>query len=55
MRDPVSGKLQVQLWYDQDKSHLIVTVVSAHDLRFRDTATYGPPEAFVCLRLYPFR
>ncbi|XP_045127944.1 protein piccolo-like isoform X5 [Portunus trituberculatus] len=54
MRDPVSGKLQVQLWYDQDKSHLIVTVVSAHDLRFRDTATYGPPEAFVCLRLYPF-
>ncbi|XP_050733942.1 regulating synaptic membrane exocytosis protein 2-like isoform X2 [Eriocheir sinensis] len=54
MRDPVSGKLQVQLWYDQDKSHLIVTVVSAHDLRFRDSATCGPPEAFVCLRLYPF-
>nr|XP_045586214.1 regulating synaptic membrane exocytosis protein 1-like [Procambarus clarkii] len=53
-RDPVSGKLQIQLWYDQDKSHLIVTVVSAHDLRFRDSSTYGPPEAFVCLRLYPF-
>ncbi|KAG7155659.1 Regulating synaptic membrane exocytosis protein 2-like 2 [Homarus americanus] len=50
----VSGKLQIQLWYDQEKSHLIVTVVSAHDLRFRDSSTYGPPEAFVCLRLYPF-
>ncbi|XP_071530366.1 uncharacterized protein Fife isoform X2 [Panulirus ornatus] len=53
-REPVSGKLQVQLWYDQEKSHLIVTVVSAHDLRFRDSSTYGPPEAFVCLRLYPY-
>ncbi|XP_076045731.1 uncharacterized protein LOC143027973 [Oratosquilla oratoria] len=53
-RDPVSGKVQVQLWYDPDKSHLIATVVSAHDLRYRDSVTCCPPEPFVCLRLYPF-
>ena len=53
-RGPVSGKIQIQLWYDSENSHLIATVLSAHDLRLRDLSGYGTcPEAFVCLRLYP--
>ncbi|CAL4141766.1 unnamed protein product, partial [Meganyctiphanes norvegica] len=54
LREPVTGKIQIQMWFDQETSQLIVTVVSAHDLRFRDAQNYAPPEAFVYLRLYPF-
>lgn len=54
-RAPVSGRVQLQVWYNDDKNELVVSVFAADDLAPRDDPIYGShPEAYLQLRLLPF-
>nr|XP_024214691.1 regulating synaptic membrane exocytosis protein 1 isoform X3 [Halyomorpha halys] len=54
-RTPVSGRVQLQVWYNDDKNELVVSVFAADDLAPRDDPLYGAlPEAYLQLRLLPF-
>lgn len=54
-RNQVSGRVQLQVWYNDDKNELVVSVFAADDLAYRDDLVYGSqPEAYLQLRLLPF-
>lgn len=52
----VSGRIQLQVWYHDEKNGLVVSVLAADDLPPRDeTGGFGTlPEAYVQFRLLPF-
>ncbi|KAL1451708.1 hypothetical protein WDU94_006063 [Cyamophila willieti] len=52
----VSGRIQLQVYYNDEKNEIVVSVLAADDLAARDeTCGYGNlPEAYVQLRLLPF-
>lgn len=47
----VTGRVQIQVSYNDDRKELSVAVLVADDLSCRDDGT--PPEAFAQLRLLP--
>ncbi|XP_054286465.1 regulating synaptic membrane exocytosis protein 1-like isoform X1 [Macrosteles quadrilineatus] len=51
----VSGRIQLQVFYNDEKNEIVVSVFAADDLAAREDAGYGTlPEAYVQLRLLPF-
>uniref|UniRef100_A0A8D8LYU8 Protein piccolo n=1 Tax=Cacopsylla melanoneura TaxID=428564 RepID=A0A8D8LYU8_9HEMI len=52
----VSGRIQLQVYYNDEKNEIVVSVLAADDLATRDESCgYGNlPEAYVQLRLLPF-
>ncbi|BET03056.1 Hypothetical protein NTJ_15874 [Nesidiocoris tenuis] len=54
-RPPVSGRVQLQVYYNDENNSLDVSVFAADDLAPRDDPQYGHlPEAYLQLRLLPF-
>ncbi|XP_063222344.1 regulating synaptic membrane exocytosis protein 2 [Bacillus rossius redtenbacheri] len=50
----VSGRVQLQVFYHDEKRELVVSVLAADDLASREDTGYGnQPEAFLKLRLLP--
>lgn len=51
----VSGRVQLQVWYHDERRELVVAVLAGDDLAPRDDSLgYGSlPEAYVKLRLIP--
>lgn len=51
----VSGRLQLQVWYHDERRELVVAVLAGDDLAPRDDSLgYGSlPEAYAKLRLMP--
>jgi hypothetical protein len=50
----VSGRIQLQVFYHDEKQELVVSVLAADDLACREDTGYGTlPEAYVKLRLMP--
>lgn len=50
----VSGRVQIQVWYHDEKNELVVAVLAADDLALREDTGYGNlPEAYAKLRLLP--
>ncbi|XP_068081190.1 regulating synaptic membrane exocytosis protein 2 [Anabrus simplex] len=50
----VSGRVQLQVFYHDEKQELVVSVLAADDLALREDTGYGTqPEAYVKLRLMP--
>jgi hypothetical protein len=50
----VSGRIQLQVFYHDEKQELVVSVLAADDLAPREDTGYGSlPEAYVKLRLMP--
>jgi hypothetical protein len=50
----VSGRIQLQVFYHDEKQELVVSVLAADDLPPREDTGYGTlPEAYVKLRLMP--
>ncbi|CAB0032410.1 unnamed protein product [Trichogramma brassicae] len=48
----VTGRVQIQLWYEADRKELVVSVLAADDLCAREDTGYGTqPEAFAKLDL----
>ncbi|KAG8301678.1 hypothetical protein J6590_047873 [Homalodisca vitripennis] len=51
----VSGRVQLQVFYNDEKNELIVSVFAADDLAHREDTGYGTlPEPYVQLRLIPY-
>ncbi|XP_075225744.1 regulating synaptic membrane exocytosis protein fife [Lycorma delicatula] len=51
----VSGRIQLQVWYHDEKNELVVSVLAADDLAPREDTGFGTlPEAYVQFRLLPF-
>ncbi|KAI5697059.1 hypothetical protein M8J76_016420 [Diaphorina citri] len=52
----VSGRIQLQVYYNDEKNEIVVSVLAADDLAARDeTCGFGTlPQAYVQLRLLPF-
>lgn len=51
----VSGRIQLQVFFHDEKSELVVTVLAADDLAPREDTGYGTlPQAYVQVRLLPF-
>ncbi|KAG8034861.1 hypothetical protein G9C98_007937 [Cotesia typhae] len=48
---PVSGRVQIHVWYEADRKELVVSVLAADELCVRDDGT--PPEAVAKLVLIP--
>lgn len=51
----VSGRVQLQVWYNADRNELVVSLMAADDLALRDEA-YGHgnlPEAYAKVRILP--
>ncbi|XP_014243367.1 regulating synaptic membrane exocytosis protein 1 isoform X2 [Cimex lectularius] len=54
-KSQVSGRVQLQVWFNDDKNELVVSVFAADDLAPREDLQYGTqPEAYLQLRLLPF-
>lgn len=51
----VSGRVQLQVWYHDERKELVVAVLAGDDLASRDDSLgYGSlPEAYAKLRLLP--
>lgn len=50
----VSGRVQLQVFYHDERHELVVSVLAADDLPSREDTGYGAlPEAFLKLRLLP--
>lgn len=51
----VSGRVQVQVWYHDDRNELVVNLMAADDLALRDDSIgYGnQPEAYAKVRILP--
>lgn len=52
----MSGRIQMQAFYHEERNELVVSVFAADDLAPREDTGYGTlPEAYVQLRLLPLR
>lgn len=52
----VSGRVQIQIWYEADRKELVVSVLAADELCAREDTGYGTmPEAYAKLTLIPPR
>lgn len=51
----VSGRVQIQVWYQEDRSELVVNLLAADDLSLRDEQFgFGPlPEAYAKAQMMP--
>lgn len=51
----VSGRVQIQVWYHDDRNELVVNLLAADDLAVRDeTMGFGSlPEAYAKVKLCP--
>nr|XP_018901825.1 PREDICTED: regulating synaptic membrane exocytosis protein 1 isoform X2 [Bemisia tabaci] len=50
----VSGRIQLQVWYHDEKNELVVSILAADDLAPREEGNFGSaPEAYVQLRVLP--
>lgn len=48
----VTGRVQIQVWYEADRKELVVSVLAADDLCAREDTGFGSaPEAFAKLDL----
>ena len=48
----MTGRVQIQVWYEADRKELVVSVLAADDLCAREDTGYGSaPEAFAKLDL----
>ncbi|XP_044009202.1 regulating synaptic membrane exocytosis protein 1 isoform X2 [Aphidius gifuensis] len=47
----VTGRVQIQVWYENDRKELVVSVLAADEICLRDPDTGSPPEAFAKLVL----
>lgn len=49
----VTGRVQIQVWYENDRKELVVSVLAADEICLRDPDTGSPPQAFAKLVLTP--
>ena len=51
----VSGRVQIQVWYHDDRNELVVNLLAADDLALRDEQLgYGQlPETYAKVNLFP--
>lgn len=51
----MSGRVQIQVWYHDDRNELVVNLLAADDLAFRDEQLgYGVlPEAYAKVNVFP--